>query len=85
MNRFIKLLAGKVSNPEAPIADDQPGSTEPVEDVLMPDIYVVKNDDTVPDLEILDLSTPDRDESAGFNPYDMAILRTKLGPKPRCV
>ena len=83
MNRFIKALAGKVSHPQDPIADDQPGNAESVENVVMPDIYAVKNVDTVPDLEILDLSTPDLDESAGFNPYDTAILRTKLGPKPR--
>jgi hypothetical protein len=83
MNRFTKSLARKVPHPETPIADDQPGGAESVENVLMPDIYAVKNVDTVPDLEILDLSAPDIDKSAGFNPYDTAILRTKLGPKPR--
>jgi len=83
MNRFIKALARKLSRPKAPIADDQPGNAVSAGNVLMPDIYTVKNVATVPDPEILDLSTPDLDESAGFNPYDTAILRTKLGPKPR--
>ena len=83
MNRFIKAPARKLSRPEDLIADDQPDNAQSVENVVMPDIYAVKNVDTMPDLEILDLSTPDLDESAGFNPYDTAILRTKLGPKPR--
>ena len=83
MNRFIKALARKLSRPKAPVAVDQPCNAVSAENVLMPDIYAVMNDVTVPDLEILDLSAPDIDKSAGFNPYDTAILRKKFDPKPR--
>ena len=50
---------------------------------LMPDIYADRHVATVPGLEILDQSLPDIDKSAGFDPYDTAVLRKKLGPKPR--
>jgi magnesium-transporting ATPase (P-type) len=83
MNRFIKALARNLSRPKAPVAADQACNAVSAEDVLMPDIYAVTNVDPVPDLETLDLSTPDIDGSAGFNPYDTAILRKKFGPKPR--
>jgi len=83
MNRFIKALARKLSRSKAPIAADQPSNAVSAENVLMPDIYAVMDDDTVPDLEILDLSKSDIDKSAGFNPYDTAVLRKKMGPKPR--
>ncbi len=66
MNRFIKSLARKLSRPKAPVAADQPCNAVSAEDVLMPDIYTVMNVDTVPDLVILDSSTPDTDESAGL-------------------
>jgi hypothetical protein len=83
MNRLIKALAKKLSRPKAPVAADQPCNAVSAENVLMPDIYVDRNVAAVPDLEILDLSKPDIDKSAGFDPYDTAVLRKKLGPKPR--
>jgi hypothetical protein len=83
MNRFIQSLARKLSHPKAPVSADQPCNAVSAEDILMPDIYAVRNVDTVPDLEILDSSTPDVDGSEGFNPYDTAILRKKFGPDPR--
>jgi len=52
-------------------------SLGPGKNVLMPDIYGNEYVATVPDLKILDLSSPDTDESTGFNPYDTAVLRKK--------
>jgi hypothetical protein len=83
MNRFIKVLARKLSRPKAPVAADQPCNAVSAEDVLMPDIYAVKHDAVERKFEVIDQSSPDVDKSAGFNPYDTAILRKKFGPKPR--
>ena len=52
-------------------------SLGPGKNILMPDIYGNEHVATVPDLKILDLSSPDIDESTGFNPYDTAVLRKK--------
>ena len=52
-------------------------SQGPGKNVLIPDIYGNEHVATVPDLKILDLSTPDSDESTGFNPYDTAVLVRK--------
>jgi hypothetical protein len=76
MKRIIAALKEKSSQPEAPVADDQSSDTVSVEDVLMPDIYGDNNDDTEPLLNVLDPSSPD-DKSAGFNPYDTAVLQKK--------
>ena len=43
----------------------------------MPDISGDEHVATVPDLKIIDPSSPDIDESTGFNPYDTAVLRKK--------
>ena len=83
MHRLIKALARKLFRTKTPVEADQPSNAVSAENVLMPDIYAVMSVDTVPDLEILDLSTPDIDKSEGFNPYDTAVLRKKVGPKPR--
>jgi hypothetical protein len=52
-------------------------SQGPGKNILMPDIYGNEHGTTVPDLKIIDPSSPDIDESTGFNPYDTAILRKK--------
>jgi len=52
-------------------------SQGPGKNVLTPDIYGNEQVVTVPDLKILDPSSPDTDESTGFNPYDTAALRKK--------
>ena len=59
---------------------EMPGRIEsqgPGKNILMPDIYGNEHVATVPDLKIIDLSSPDIDESTGFNPYDTAVLRKK--------
>jgi hypothetical protein len=59
---------------------EMPGRIEsqgPGKNILMPDIYGNERVATVPDLKIIDLSSPDIDESTGFNPYDTAVLRKK--------
>ncbi len=50
---------------------------EPAKNVLMPDICADEHIDTVPNLEVLDPSSPDIDESTGFNPYDTGTLQKK--------
>ena len=50
---------------------------EPEKNVLMPDVDVDEHIDTVPNLEVLDPSSPDIDESTGFNPYDTAKMHKK--------
>jgi len=52
-------------------------SQGPGKNILMPDIYGNEHVATVPNLKILDPSSPDTDESTGFNPYDTAVLRKK--------
>ena len=51
--------------------------------VLMTDIYGENNDDTDPLLNVLDPSSPDTDESTGFDPRNTAVLRKKSESKPR--
>ncbi len=77
MKRVIAALKGKSSQPEAPVEDDQSVRTVSVDDIVMPDIYGDEYVATVQDLEVVDLSTSDTDESIGFNPYDTAVLRKK--------
>ena len=50
---------------------------------LMPDIYTDWHIATEPDFKNLNQSLLDVDKSAGFSPYETAILRNKFGPKPR--
>ena len=77
MKRIIAALKGKSSQPEAPVEDDQSVPTVSVDDIVMPDIYGNEHVATVPNLKIIDPSSPDAEESAGFNPYDTAVLRKK--------
>ena len=57
--------------------DVSKGLQRPAKNVLMPDIYGENDDDTQPLLNILDPSSPDIDESTGFNPYDTAKMHKK--------
>jgi hypothetical protein len=77
MKRIIEWMEKKLSHQEAPVVDEQPSKPLAVEDLVMPDIYADAHVGTVPDLKVIDLSSPDIDESSGFNPYDTAILRKK--------
>ena len=77
MKRIIEWMEKKLSRPEAPVLDEQPSKPLTVDDLVMPDIYSVEHVETVPDLKVIDLSSPDIDESSGFNPYDTAVLRKK--------
>ena len=77
MKRILTALKERLSQSEAPVADDQSSDSVLVEDVVMPDIYGDDCDATVPVLKILDLSSPDIEEPTGFNPYDTAVLRKK--------
>ena len=67
----------KLSHPEDPVVDEQPSKPLSVEDLVIPDIYAVEHEDTVPVLKVIDLSSPGADEIEGFNPYDTAVLRKK--------
>ena len=53
----------------------RPGSQ--VMDVLMPDIYADEPVSQKIDAEVVELPTPDTDESVGFNPYDTGTLHKK--------
>ena len=53
--------------------DDQ----KPAQSVTMPDSYSEEHVATVPNLRILEPTSPDTDESRGFNPYDTAVLQKK--------
>ncbi len=77
MKRIIGALKAKLSRPKSPVVDDQPSHTVAVDELVMPDIYAHEDVVTVRDLKIIDLSSPDVDESAGFNPYDTAVLQKK--------
>ncbi len=77
MKRIIGAFKAKSSRPKEPVTDDQSSNTVSAEDVLMPDIYGDEFVATVEDIEIIDLPSPDIDESNGFNPYDTAVLRKK--------
>ncbi len=76
MKSLIAWVETKLSGPEA-TPDTQESKPLTVDDLVMPDIYAVEHVDTVPDLKIIDLSSPDIDSSEGFNPYDTAILRNE--------
>jgi hypothetical protein len=70
-------MKAKSSRLKSPVVDDQSSDTVSVEDVVMPDIYAPEFVATVEDIKIIDLSSPDVDESTGFNPYDTAVLQKK--------
>jgi hypothetical protein len=76
MKRIVEWARTILSRPEVP-AVSQPSKPLTVEDLEMPDIYAVEHVDAVPNLKIIDLSSPDIDKSTGFNPYDTAVLRKK--------
>jgi hypothetical protein len=77
MKRIIGALKAKLSRPKTPAVDDQSSETESMEEASMPDIYGDEFVATVQDLNVLDLSSSDADESTGFNPYDTAVLQKK--------
>ena len=49
----------------------------PDQDATMPDIYADEHITPRPDRKFLDPSSPDADETTGFNPYDTAGLHIK--------
>jgi len=53
--------------------EDQIGN----QDGTMPDIYADEHITPRPDRKFLDPSSPDADETTGFNPYDTAGLHIK--------
>ena len=96
MKRVIRWLITLLSRPTEVTVADQPTkpltvkSDDIVEDNLesartdlMPDMYTDWHIATEPDFENLDQPSLDVEKSAGFNPYETAILRKKFGPKPR--
>ena len=77
MKRIIEWVETMLSRRNAPEVFDQLSKPPTVEDLVTPDIYAVEHVDTVPNLKVIDLSSPDIDKSTGFNPYDTAVLRKK--------
>jgi hypothetical protein len=76
MKSLFAWVETKLSRPEA-TAESEVSKPLSVEDLVVPDIYAVDHVDTVPNLKIIDLSSPDIDSTTGFDPYDTAILRNK--------
>ncbi len=74
---FYQSLIMKPKTSKPPVADDLLDDAVPAEDVLMPDIYADEHSATVPDLKIFDSSSPEFEESAGFDPYDTCVLHKK--------
>ncbi len=70
------VAADQPREPLTPDPDriDAPGSGT---NDLMPDIYADADADTQPYLQILEPSSPDVDESAGFDPYDTGVRQKK--------
>ncbi len=52
-----------------------------IREPVMPDIYREDHAATEPALKILDSTSPDIDESPGFDPYDTVVLHEKHGVK----
>jgi len=77
MKRILRWLETISSRPKAPVTVDQPRNPVSMEDLAMPDIYADKPVAKVPKLNILVPSSPDTDETEGFNPYDTAVLKKK--------
>jgi hypothetical protein len=50
---------------------------EPASKVAMPDIGSDEDAATEPNLKILDESSPDSDDTTGFNPHDTATMHKK--------
>ena len=77
MKRLFSQTKKAVDQPEDSDVTEQPTKPLTVEDLVMPDIYASEHVATVPDLKIIDLSSPEADETDGFNPYDTAVLHEK--------
>ena len=89
MKRIFRWLETRLARSKSPNPSDAPGASESVKPdesdldqespkiVAMPDIYGDEHVPTVPNLKILDESSPDTDDSTGFNPYDTATMHKK--------
>ena len=77
MKRFIEALKAKLARPKDLIVDDQSSHTVSADDAPTPDTYADEDDDTVPNLEIVDPSVADADKTTGFNLDDTARMRKK--------
>ena len=89
MKRIFRWLETRLPRSESPNPSDPPVASENVKpdesdldqgsptSVEMPDIYGDEYVATVPNLKILDESSPDTDNSTGFNPYDTATMHKK--------
>ena len=81
MKGIIKWLRAAIFRPSV-LTDSEPVEVHaPQQEVAMPDIYGEQQEATEPHLKILDPTSPDIDESTGFDPYDTVILHEKQGVK----
>jgi hypothetical protein len=79
MKRILDWLKEKMAQPTDDIDDS--GTRGAEREVVMPDIYGEKHEATKPHLKILDPTSPEIDESTGFDPYDTVVLHEKQGVK----
>ena len=87
MKRIINWIEAILARAKALMVTDPTGDPENVEtgddndhvsaqSVVMPDIYA-DHKTTNPRLKVVDLSSPDSDETRGFNPYDTGGLKKR--------
>jgi hypothetical protein len=77
----IKWLRAVVFRPSASTNSEPVEIRAPLQEVVMPDIYGEAHEDTQPLIKILDPTSPDTEESTGFDPYDTVVLHEKQGVK----
>ena len=70
----IQEMVNEVPTPKSKLPKE---FEEPASRVAMPDINSDEHAPTEPILKLLDESSPDSDDTTGFNPYDTATMHKK--------
>ena len=81
MKGIIKWLRAAIFRPSVLTNSEPVEVRAPQQEVVMPDIYGEQIEATEPLLKILNPTSPDIDESTGFDPYDTVVLHEKQGVK----
>ena len=81
MKGIIKWLREALFRPSVLSKSEPVEVRAPQQEVVMPDIYGEQHEATEPLLKILNPTSPDIDESTGFDPYDTVVLHEKQGVK----
>ncbi len=86
MKRILDWLKEKkprstVSAEPDQTTDDNDDKEYTIRESVMPDIYREDHETSEPVLKIPDSTSPDINESPGFDPYDTVVLHEKHGVK----